>query len=120
MARFLPYLHKGLAALVVEFDEGIVRGDDLNVYVAESTQRGTITSTGPFGEHQRMVYFKHDGSRLFITIVAPGGISDKYLQVYVMHPRGLAGDPGLSLLSSTGYDVDGNEITTTPRFTYHP
>jgi hypothetical protein len=67
-----------------------------------------------------MVYFRHDESQLFITIIAPGGINDKYLQVYVIHPRGLTGDPGLSLLSTTGYDLNGSQITATPQFTYFP
>jgi hypothetical protein len=110
----------GAAELVIEFDETIVNGDDLNVFVAETTQRGSLFDTGPFGKYQRMVYFRHDESQLFITIIAPGGINDKYLQVYVIHPRGLTGDPGLSLLSTTGYDLNGSQITATPQFTYFP
>ncbi len=109
----------GAAELVVDFDETIVNGDDLNVYVAESTLRGT-DSTGPFGDHQRMVSFRHDGTQLFINIIAPRGIEDRYLQVYVVHPRGLAGDPGLNLLSTTGYDLNGNTITAIPQFSYFP
>lgn len=110
----------GAAEMIIEFDETIVNGDDLNVYVSESTQRGTAFDTGPFGEYQRMVYFRHNGAQLFITIIAPGGIEDRYLQVYVMHPHGLAGDPGLSLISTTGYDLNGSEITATPQFNYFP
>ena len=67
-----------------------------------------------------MVSWKHDGSQLVINIIAPKGIEDRYLQVYVVHPRGLPGDPGLSLVSTTGYDLNGNTIAATPQFSYFP
>ncbi len=110
----------GAAELVVDFDETVVNGDDLSVYVAESTQRGTAFATGPFGDQQRMVFWRHDGTQLFIDIIAPKGIEDRYLQVYVVHPRGLSADPGLNLISTTGYDLNGNTITATPQFSYFP
>jgi len=110
----------GAAELVVDFDETVVNGDDLDVYVAESTQKGTAFATGPFGDHQRMVSWRHDGTQLFINIIAPKGIEDRYLQVYVVHPRGLPGDPGLNLVSTTGYDLNGSTITTVPQFSYFP
>jgi len=111
----------GAAELVVDFDETVVNGDDINVYVADSTtQRGSITTPAPFGKNQRMVSWRQDGTKLFISVVAPTGIEDKFLQIYVVHPRGLSGDPGLSLVSTTGYDLNGNVITAIPSFSYFP
>lgn len=108
------------ASLVLDFDEATVNGDDLNVYVSESTVRGSFSQTGAFGDTQRMVYWRQDGANLFIDIIAPQGIEGRYLQVYVVHPRGLTGDPGLSLMSSTSYDIDGNTISFEPSFGYFP
>ena len=110
----------GAASLVLDFDETVVNGDDLNVYVSESSVRGTAGQTGAFGATQRMVYWRQDGANLFIDIIAPQGIEGRYLQVYVVHPRGLPGDPGLSLVSSTSYDIDGNTIIFAPSFGYSP
>jgi len=107
------------AEIVVDFDEAIVSGDDLNVYVAEPVVRGSLTSTGAHGKKQRSVTWKHDGDQITIYVIAPNGIGDKYLQVYVMHPKGLPGDPGLSLVSTNGYDADGGPLTTTPQFSYY-
>lgn len=108
-------------SLVVDFDQTIVNGDDLNVYVSESTVRGSPTETGAFGSNQRGVYWKQDGDKLFIDIVAPQGIEGRYLQVFVVHPRGLTGDPTLSLESATNYDINGNDsIVYTPSFEYFP
>ena len=105
----------------MDFDGTVVNGDDLDVYVADTTtQRGTIFQSGPFGQNQRMVYWRRNGNQLLITVLAPKGIEDKFLQIYVVHPRGLAGDPALSLASTTAYDLDGNLITATPLFTYFP
>ncbi len=121
-ARFSATSGKmGAAEIVIDFDETIVNGDDINVYVAgATTQRGTLTTTAPFGENQRMVYWKQDGSQLFITVISPTGIDGKFLQIYVVHPRGLAGDPNLYLVSTTGYDINGNVIIATPQFNYYP
>lgn len=111
----------GAAEIVVDFDETIVNGDDINVYIAGSTtQRGSVVTPAPFGNNQRMVSWRQDGAQLFITVVAPTGIEDKFLQIYVVHPRGLPGDPGLNLISTTGYDLNGNIITATPSFSYFP
>lgn len=110
----------GAATLVLDFDETIVNGDDLNVYVAESTVRGSFNQTGAFGSTQRMVYWRQDGTNLFIDIIAPQGIEGRYLQVYIVHPHGLSGDPGMTLLSSISYDIDGNTISFAPSFGYFP
>lgn len=110
----------GAAELVIDFDEAIVSGDDLNVYVAESTQRGDSSNSGPFGDHQRMVYWNHDSDHLYINVISPQGIEDRYLQIYIIHPRNLPGDPQLTLVSTKGYDLNGYSITATPQFSYHP
>ena len=111
----------GAVEIIIDFNETIVNGDDINVHVAgPTTQRGSLLATGKFGENQRMVHWTQDGSQLFINVIAPTGIQDKFLQIYVVHPRDLAGDPEISLVSTTGYDLDGNAIITTPRFNYYP
>lgn len=108
----------GAVRLTVDFDETILNGSDLNVYAPESTQRGTAHTTGSFGDNQKMVFWAQDGSRMTIFVVAPRGIEDRYLQVYIVHPRDLPGDPGLSLLSVEAFDVNGTAIYATPRFSY--
>lgn len=110
----------GAAEMIIDFDDTIVSGNDINVYVPESTQRGDILNTGQFGDHQRMVSWKIVGNQLHIYVIAPKGIEDKYLQVYIIHPQDLPSDPMLNLISTTGYDLNGNEISATPQFSYHP
>ena len=61
-----------------------------------------------------------DDDKINIYVIAPNGIGDKYLQVYVMHPKGLSGDPGLSLVEALGYGVDGGPLATAPQFSYYP
>ena len=111
----------GAASVIVDFDDTVVNGGDLNVYVSESTVKGTQSNqTGPFGGKQRMVYWRQSGSQLLIDVIAPQGIEGRYLQMYVLHPRGLAGDPMLSLSSIKYYDLDGSVNTTLdpPTLTY--
>lgn len=109
------------AKLIIDFDENIVNGDDINVHVSSpTTQRGSLTATGKFGNNQRMVYWQQDGSELTVYVIAPKGINGKFLQLYVVHPNDLSGDPGLNLVSISGYDKDGNDITVTPQFNYYP
>lgn len=111
----------GAATLVVDFNEAVISGDDLTVYVAESTQRSSASASAPFGLNtQRNVVWQHDGNKLTIQLTTPMGIKDNYLQLYVIHPRNLTGDPALNLISSAGYDLNGNAIFISPRFTYHP
>ena len=82
---------------MIDFYDTVVNGGDLNVYVSESTVKGTQSDqTGPFGDKQRMVYWRQSGSQLFIDVIAPQGIEGRYLQMYVLHPRGLTGDPMLN------------------------
>jgi hypothetical protein len=110
----------GAATLVVSFDSSVVNPNDLNVYVPESTVRGSIASTGAFGSTQRMVYWHQDGLKLYINIIAPQGISPAYLQTYIIHPRGLTGSPNFNILSAQVYGTDGNVIANTPTLTYSP
>jgi hypothetical protein len=110
----------GAASLVLSFDPGVVNPNDLNVYVPESTVRGSSNPPSPFGKTQRMVYWHQDGQKLYVDIVAPQGIDPRYLQFFVVHPRGLAGSPNFSLVSATVYDTSGFSIAVTPVLTYTP
>ncbi len=114
------YIVIGAASLVIDFDESIVNADDINVYVPETTVRGSVVTTGAFGDKQRMVYWHQDGQQLFIDVVAPQGIEQDYLMMYLMHPRGLSGLPGFNIISSKIYDVSGSEIVLTPTLEYFP
>lgn len=113
-------IYIGAAALVIDFNESILNGDDINVYVPESTVRGSFATKGAFGDTQRMVYWRQDGQQLFIDILAPQGINQSYLMMYLMHPRGLSGSPAFNLISSKIYDVNGSEIFLTPSLSYSP
>lgn len=109
----------GAASLVIEVDQSVVNLDDLNVYVPESTVRGSFSSPGAFGDKQRMVYWRQDGDRLYIDILAPQGIDSRYLQAFVVHPRGLAGSPNFSIVSAAVYDVNGQLLAVTPQLAYY-
>lgn len=110
----------GAASLVVDFDETVVNPDDLDLYVPQSNVRGSFASTGAFGATQRMVYWHTDGQQVFISIVAPQGIRQVYLMMYLLHPAGISGSPGFAITSSHVYDVDGNELSLTPVLNYYP
>lgn len=110
----------GAASLVIDFDETVVNPADLNLYVPESTVRGSSTDPGTFGKTQRMVYWHQDGQKLYVDIIAPQGIDPRYLQFYVVHPPGLAGSPAFTILSAQVYGTDGNPIDVTPTLTYSP
>ena len=114
----------GAVSVIVEFDDAVVNGDDLNVYVAESTVRGTSSNqTAPFGDKQRMAYWHRSGNQLLIDVIAPQGIEGRYVQMYIVHPRGLASDPMINLPNAnvTFYDVNGDVIIPgMPMLTYVP
>lgn len=118
----LGYSVIGAVSLVIDFDNTVVNGNDLNIYLPESQVRGTFSNPGaPFGDKQRMVYWRQTGTQVLIDIIAPQGIEGRYLQSYIVHPRGLVGDPLFSLSSATFYDLNGNLITPgTPILTYSP
>ena len=71
----------GAADLVIDVDQSAVNLDDLDIYVPESTVRGSFVDPGTFGDKQRMVYWHHDANRLYITIVAPQGINGRFSNV---------------------------------------
>lgn len=106
----------GAASLVIDFNETILNPNDLNVYVPEATLR----DSGAFGQTQRMVYWRQDGLKLYVDIVAPQGIPPRYLQFYVVHPRGLSSSPAFSILSAQVYGTDGNALVLTPTLSYSP
>lgn len=110
----------GAVSVVVDFDEIVLNPDDINVYVPQSNVRGSFISDGSFGDKQRMVYWRQDGEKLFIDAIAPQGISQRYLMMYIMHPQGLPGLPAFNITSSKAYDVNGNEIVSLPILEYFP
>jgi hypothetical protein len=110
----------GAASLVIHFDQAAVNPDDLNLYVPESTVRGTFVNAGAFGKTQRMVYWHQDGQNLYVDIVAPQGIDPRFLQFHVVHPSGLTGLPAFNIVSAQVYGTDGNSIDVTPVLTYSP
>lgn len=108
------------ASLVVDFDETVLNPNDINLYVPESTVRGSFTDPGAFGKTQRMVYWHQDGQKLYVDLVAPQGIQTRYMHLYVIHPKGLSGPANLGLISAVVYDVDGNEIVVPANLEYFP
>lgn len=110
----------GAASLVIGFDQAVLNPNDINVYVPESTVRGSFVDTGAFGATQRMVYWHQAGGQLYVDVVAPQGIDSRFLQLYLVHPRGLSGPVNFSVVSATLYDVDGNTIVNTPSLQYFP
>ena len=117
----LGYTVIGAASLEIDFDETILNGDDISVFVPESFVRGSFSEAGAFGDKQRMVSWRQDGSKLTVHVIAPQGIEGRYLQIYVMHPRSLPGDPLLTMNSATFYVLDGNTIFPDQTiFTYYP
>jgi hypothetical protein len=110
----------GAVSLKMSFNNSVLNGNDINVYVPESTVRGTFSSPGAFGATQRMVYWHQDGQFLYVDVVAPQGISSTYLQLFIVHPRGLSGSPNFTLTSATVYGVDGSAIAASPTLQYFP
>ena len=110
----------GAASLVVDFNETVLAPGDINVYTPEAVMRDTNVTPVAFGKYQRMVYWRQDGQRLYVDIVAPQGIMPRYLQVFVIHPRGLTASPNFQITSASVYDVSGNLLSIQPGLTYFP
>jgi len=108
----------GAASIVVDFDETIINPDTITVYVPQSTVRDQVTNT--FDKIQRMVNWRQDGDFLYIDVIAPQGIDSSYLNLYVLHPRGLSGIPDFNLISTNTYDVNGDLLSLMPVFEYIP
>lgn len=104
----------GAATLVIGFDATVVSSNKFNVYSPEAT----VTNT--FGQTQRMLHWRRDSSRIYVDIIAPQGIEARYLQFFVLHPRGLTGSPALNILSAQVYGTDGSAIIVTPTLIYSP
>ncbi|WP_372521445.1 hypothetical protein [Sulfuricaulis sp.] len=109
----------GAASLTISFNNAVLNGNDINVYVPESTVRGSFISPGAFGATQRMVYWHQDGLKLYIDVVAPQGIDARYLKLFIVHPRGLSASPSFSLVSASVYDTSGAAIALQPSLTYY-
>jgi hypothetical protein len=105
----------GAASLKISFNSAVLNGNDINIYTPESTVRDSA-----FGATQRMVYWRQDGQNLYVDIVAPQGVNGKYLQLFVIHPKGLSGSPGLALIDAKVYGVDGSVISAPPTLQYYP
>lgn len=105
----------GAASLKISFNSVVLNGGDINVYTPESTVRNSA-----FGATQRMVYWRQDGQNLYVDIVAPQGISGKYLQLFVIHPKGLSGSPAFALTDAKVYGVNGVLISAQPTLQYFP
>ncbi len=110
----------GAASLVVDFNETILDPSDINVYAPEAVIRDPNATPVAFGKSQRMVYWRQDGQRLYVDIVAPQGIKPRYLQVFVMHPHGLAATPNFQIMSASVYDVNGSLLSIQPSLVYFP
>lgn len=110
----------GAVSLKLSFNSSVLNGNDINVYVPESTVRGTFSDPGAFGATQRMVYWRQDGQFLYLDVVAPQGISSSYLQLYILHPKGLSASPNFTLTSANVYDVNGSPIAVQPTLQYFP
>lgn len=110
----------GAASLVIGYNNTLVHGTDMNIYVPESTVRGDYLSTGVFGATQRMVYWHRSPSKILVDIIAPQGIDPRYLQFYIVHPKVLNAAPNFTILSAQVYGTDGNIIAVTPTITYAP
>ncbi len=67
-----------------------------------------------------MLYWHQDEQKLYVDIIAPQGINPRYLQLYIVHPPGLAGSPAFSILSAQVYGTDGNPVSITPTLAYPP
>jgi|SRR3989344_293671 len=110
----------GAVSLTVSFNSAVLNGNDINVYVPESTVRGSFVNPGAFGATQRMVYWRQDGQKLYIDVVAPQGIDARYLKLFIVHPRGLSAAPGFSLVNASVYNTSGAAIILQPSLLYYP
>ncbi len=110
----------GAVSLTIGFNSAVLNGNDINVYVPESTVRGSFSSTGAFGATQRMVYWRQDGQKLYVDVVAPQGIETRYLKLYIVHPKNLSGSPNFNIISTATYDVSGNAMSASPVLEYFP
>ncbi|MHB8474373.1 MAG: hypothetical protein ACYDC8_16290 [Gammaproteobacteria bacterium] len=110
----------GAVSMVIGFNQLALSGDDINVYVPESAVRGSYDAAGAFGATQRMVYWHQVGGQLYVDVMAPQGIDTRYLQLYLVNPRGLSGAANFTVVSSKAYDVNGSVIANTPSLRYFP
>lgn len=110
----------GAASLAISFNQAVLNPDDINIYVPESTVRGSFAASGAFGATQRMVYWRQDGTQLYVDVVAPQGIDPRFLKLYLTHPRGLSGPANFNVTSATVFDVNGNAIAVQPSLGYFP
>ena len=92
------------ASLVVDFDETILDPKDIAVYSPPTTIR---QSGAGFNESQHMVYWHHDGQKLYIDLIAPLGIPAMFTNLYIIHPDNITGSANFFLESSNIYNNDG-------------
>lgn len=106
----------GAASLVVDFDETVLSPANIKVYIPELETRD---ASGTFGAGQRMTYWRTDGQKLYIDIVAPQGIPTLFLKIYVTHSA-VAGNPAFALTSAALYDITGTTINLPVQMQYFP
>jgi hypothetical protein len=110
----------GAVSLTLSYNTAVLDPGDVNVYVPEAVVRDPNVAPVMFGKTQRMVYWRQNGQHLYVDIVAPQGIKPRYLQVFVMHPHGLAATPDFQIMSASVYDVNGSLLSIQPNLVYFP
>lgn len=115
---FVPGTIIAAASFVIDFDETVLPPSDITLYVPQATVRDS--ASGTFDKTQRMVHWRQDGQQLYVDVIAPQGIDTNYLNVYILHPRGLAGSPAFNLLNVEVYDVNGISLSLLPDLQYFP
>ena len=113
----------GAASVTVSFDPNVVNGNDLNVVSSASTVRGTSNDpTASFGDKQVSMFWHQDGTKVYINVIAPEGVASRYIQLYIVHPRTVVGNPAFHIDSATFYDINGGEVfySGIPVLSYNP
>jgi len=68
------------------------------------------------------MFWRQDGTKMYISVVAPEGVASRYIQLYIVHPRTVVGNPAFNIDSATFYDINGNEVIYSgiPVLSYNP
>jgi len=67
-----------------------------------------------------MVYWRHDADKIFIDIIAPQGINPGYLQVYLIYPPSVIGNPNFSIIKEDVYKIDGSTLAINSKISHYP
>jgi hypothetical protein len=110
----------GALSAIIDFDATVLDPGDVNVYVPEAVVRGSVSTPGPFGGTQRMVYWRQEGGQVHVSMVAPQGLDREFVQIYIVHPRGLSGPPNFTITNTNFYDIDGELVSFPLSLEYFP